>query len=112
MLFFFLMIRRPPRSTLFPYTTLFRSRATPLAAGTRRPPDSRRGSLARPLARGRGRSRLAAASDPRGVRARRGRVGAPLVRRRGTAPGGGVWAADARPLRRRPRPRHPPAQGA
>src|SRR3712207_7304664 len=29
-LFFFLMIRRPPRSTLFPYTTLFRSRR-PLA---------------------------------------------------------------------------------
>src|SRR3712207_6967785 len=26
-LFFFLMIRRPPRSTLFPYTTLFRSNA-------------------------------------------------------------------------------------
>src|SRR3712207_9480117 len=26
--FFFLMIRRPPRSTLFPYTTLFRSNAT------------------------------------------------------------------------------------
>src|SRR6202161_4922097 len=26
--FFFLMIRRPPRSTLFPYTTLFRSWAT------------------------------------------------------------------------------------
>src|SRR5258708_11991299 len=26
-LFFFLMIRRPPRSTLFPYTTLFRSGA-------------------------------------------------------------------------------------
>src|SRR5436190_16826521 len=26
MLFFFLMIRPPPRSTLFPYTTLFRSR--------------------------------------------------------------------------------------
>src|SRR3712207_7647523 len=26
-LFFFLMIRRPPRSTLFPYTTLFRSPA-------------------------------------------------------------------------------------
>src|SRR5260370_28592495 len=25
MFFFFLMIRRPPRSTLFPYTTLFRS---------------------------------------------------------------------------------------
>src|SRR5712664_4438944 len=29
--FFFLMIRRPPRSTLFPYTTLFRS------GGCRRP---------------------------------------------------------------------------
>src|SRR5438270_3976452 len=27
--FFFLMIRRPPRSTLFPYTTLFRSRSAP-----------------------------------------------------------------------------------
>src|SRR2546430_17522459 len=27
--FFFLMIRRPPRSTLFPYTTLFRSRHEP-----------------------------------------------------------------------------------
>src|SRR3712207_9386492 len=26
--FFFLMIRRPPRSTLFPYTTLFRSART------------------------------------------------------------------------------------
>src|SRR2546430_13105093 len=30
--FFFLMIRRPPRSTLFPYTTLFRSRLPALAA--------------------------------------------------------------------------------
>src|SRR2546429_4675602 len=28
--FFFLMIRRPPRSTLFPYTTLFRSRQSSL----------------------------------------------------------------------------------
>src|SRR5215204_7436586 len=27
--FFFLMIRRPPRSTLFPYTTLFRSQRAP-----------------------------------------------------------------------------------
>src|SRR5260221_8281970 len=32
--FFFLMIRRPPRSTLFPYTTLFRSRHLPSAAQT------------------------------------------------------------------------------
>src|SRR2546430_11163436 len=36
-LFFFLMIRRPPRSTLFPYTTLFRSQWT-----FRRGPFSRR----------------------------------------------------------------------
>src|SRR2546430_3033625 len=46
--FFFLMIRRPPRSTLFPYTTLFRSRdrgragepnsgEVPRDAGLRRP---------------------------------------------------------------------------
>src|SRR5262245_64489925 len=35
--FFFLMIRRPPRSTLFPYTTLFRSRAR---ARPRLPPGS------------------------------------------------------------------------
>src|SRR5476651_2828832 len=31
--FFFLMIRRPPRSTLFPYTTLFRSVADSAARG-------------------------------------------------------------------------------
>src|SRR2546421_8022360 len=30
LVFFFLMIRRPPRSTLFPYTTLFRSYRGPL----------------------------------------------------------------------------------
>src|SRR2546422_6159609 len=43
--FFFLMIRRPPRSTLFPYTTLFRSRSAP----PRRPAGSgrRRSSGAR-----------------------------------------------------------------
>src|SRR2546425_6400412 len=48
--FFFLMIRRPPRSTLFPYTTLFRSQCRPeplgpmardVAAGTRRVGGSR-----------------------------------------------------------------------
>src|SRR5256885_11816955 len=33
--FFFLMIRRPPRSTLFPYTTLFRSHA--MGAGSDSP---------------------------------------------------------------------------
>src|SRR3712207_6324724 len=35
LLFFFLMIRRPPRSTLFPYTTLFRSAGTVLEAAQR-----------------------------------------------------------------------------
>src|SRR2546426_9356768 len=45
--FFFLMIRRPPRSTLFPYTTLFRSRtspAPPTQEATRCPPARRPGS--------------------------------------------------------------------
>src|SRR2546425_12693555 len=36
--FFFLMIRRPPRSTLFPYTTLFRSRVP--VGGGRPDPDA------------------------------------------------------------------------
>src|SRR3712207_9534988 len=40
-LFFFLMIRRPPRSTLFPYTTLFRSGRRP-PPRVRRVPTSRR----------------------------------------------------------------------
>src|SRR3712207_7799487 len=33
--FFFLMIRRPPRSTLFPYTTLFRSQVVELLRALR-----------------------------------------------------------------------------
>src|SRR3712207_8706679 len=43
---FFLMIRRPPRSTLFPYTTLFRSAGglvaelTPIRAGVLTPPET------------------------------------------------------------------------
>src|SRR5256885_17227478 len=36
-LFFFLMIRRPPRSTLFPYTTLFRSARTYQSGAVRCP---------------------------------------------------------------------------
>src|SRR5260370_36048307 len=51
--FFFLMIRRPPRSTLFPYTTLFRSSSARSAlrrAPRRRPPD-RRPARRRPAAR-------------------------------------------------------------
>src|SRR6266571_2422300 len=37
LLFFFLMIRRPPRSTLFPYTTLFRSRTDCFSSTTSTP---------------------------------------------------------------------------
>src|SRR2546426_4948674 len=36
LLFFFLMIRRPPRSTLFPYTTLFRSPSVAVSSSGRR----------------------------------------------------------------------------
>src|SRR3712207_9439402 len=51
--FFFLMIRRPPRSTLFPYTTLFRSQQAVERVATRAPAH-------------RGRRRLAAHRDDRG----------------------------------------------
>src|SRR3712207_8484813 len=44
-IFFFLMIRRPPRSTLFPYTTLFRSQRRSAAAVT--DPDRRLGGVDR-----------------------------------------------------------------
>src|SRR5688572_33307574 len=37
--FFFLMIRRPPRSTLFPYTTLFRSARTGVNNNPNAQPD-------------------------------------------------------------------------
>src|SRR5690349_23374858 len=55
--FFFLMIRRPPRSTLFPYTTLFRSRRA-----------GRRGAMPRRAAR-----RDASTRPPRGTDAHRRR---------------------------------------
>src|SRR3954454_25415268 len=41
--FFFLMIRRPPRSPLFPYTTLFRSRSPTGRCGPASPVSSLRG---------------------------------------------------------------------
>src|SRR5256885_4710513 len=59
--FFFLMIRRPPRSTLFPYTTLFRSkpaRGTDLPGG----PGHRGGRLDRAAAR------VCAAADRKSTR--------------------------------------------
>src|ERR1044072_7667973 len=46
---FFLMIRRPPRSTLFPYTTLFRSRGGSPHSLLSYPADS--SSVSRSLAR-------------------------------------------------------------
>src|SRR5216684_3648640 len=59
--FFFLMIRLPPRSTLFPYTTLFRSRAamrvasrSPAAARHRRAFRRVRGNTQNPRDRRRG----------------------------------------------------------
>src|SRR5256885_12998046 len=47
--FFFLMIRRPPRSTLFPYTTLFRSLLAELTALWKEAcdDDSKRGRVGR-----------------------------------------------------------------
>src|SRR3712207_7929971 len=52
--FFFLMIRRPPRSTLFPYTTLFRSAALRDQGGSGRahtgPPVEQGQQLGGPLA--------------------------------------------------------------
>src|SRR5215204_6739720 len=52
--FFFLMIRRPPRSTLFPYTTLFRSsrRTARSAADGHQPIRTARGAAACPAHRG------------------------------------------------------------
>src|SRR3712207_6939042 len=61
-LFFFLMIRRPPRSTLFPYTTLFRSSCHP--AGPR---DLVRGAL-RPHSRQVRRGRAPRSRSPRSSR--------------------------------------------
>src|SRR2546427_6444738 len=69
------MIRRPPRSTLFPYTTLFRSLDRPVLLRGRRAGDARaRPGLSGPL-EGVGHSRAA----------RAGHAG-PLVRQRGVAP--------------------------
>src|SRR5256885_10049918 len=47
--FFFLMIRRPPRSTLFPYTTLFRSNGTRTAMITTYYPSVADRSLAQQI---------------------------------------------------------------
>src|SRR5438067_7248841 len=60
--FFFLMLRRPPRSTLFPYTTLFRSDLDPQPLRRTR----RRARLG--TARGRGRRTPTAQGDRKSTR--------------------------------------------
>src|SRR3712207_7671014 len=55
-MFFFLMIRRPPRSTLFPYTTLFRSPELGVAPGV---------ALAHPVEVGEGVDQLRAGGQQR-----------------------------------------------
>src|SRR3712207_6878037 len=67
--FFFLMIRRPPRSTLFPYTTLFRSPPRRPRVGHRRAAAARggrHGDPGRRLLRA-GRQLGRRARPPRGV---------------------------------------------
>src|SRR5689334_23723021 len=51
-MFFFLMIRRPPRSTLFPYTTLFRSHRARVTPQYRARRDALIGALTPHLPRG------------------------------------------------------------
>src|SRR2546422_10566201 len=91
------MIRRPPRSTLFPYTTLFRSRRSLVCPAPRGPPPLaprgrdrvvyERGVRLR-AAVGRLQHRLepaAAKTQPRHLRARTGEVGPTAGRPRGVA---------------------------
>src|SRR2546427_12041642 len=88
--FFFLMIRRPPRSTLFPYTTLFRSRLP-------RVRDREGALLPKKGAPGPGR-RARSGGHRRGARARRGP--APVVLAAGHV---GAAGGLAPPPRKAPR---------
>src|SRR3712207_8916591 len=58
--FFFLMIRRPPKSTLFPYTTLFRSSGS-------RAERARRGGKGGPFSAGRAAGGRDAVGQPHGA---------------------------------------------
>src|SRR3989442_15756133 len=107
------MIRRPPRSTLFPYTTLFRSVELPVLAGVAlRRAGARRGERGAPEARP---QRVAVRA-----RDRRGLPGSGVPRRvvPGGVPrerGGGVRyrrPAGARREGPRPRSRRPPGGAA
>src|SRR6266542_1726948 len=89
LLFFFLMIRRPPRSTLFPYTTLFRSAD-----------DRPRGRRDRRARGGPGRWRLRPdAGAPAARQVRRLTAEAPMKTRRGRRPRlvRPLWTVSRRP---------------
>src|SRR5258708_26893647 len=100
-MFFFLMIRRPPRSTLFPYTTLFR----PVLERIRRRVDRARG-LRRCRRREDGVAGRARGSSPNRVRVGAGRKKTGGLRlagglrgpSRGGKRGAWGWAAGRRPL--------------
>src|SRR3712207_7285009 len=62
-MFFFLMIRRPPRSTLFPYTTLFRSETASLLPPGKRAP-ARPHWLCQPAGRQSGSPQLLSLAQP------------------------------------------------
>src|SRR5438132_6990312 len=101
------MIRRPPRSTLFPYTTLFRSRLPGSAAAAAIPGmRAARWDLLRHEVRGVGRwpGVLRPAADRDGGGPRVSRDGATVRRHRG--------AGDAPPAGRGNRPRAGPVVGA
>src|SRR2546430_15945036 len=102
------MIRRPPRSTLFPYTTLFRSHRREVShAGL--PGPREQSSLG-----GRGRLRLVGLNplpgSPPGLMQRRARVleQAPRAHPRLVHRPGGGGVPPAPPPRRHPRGRGPP----
>src|SRR2546422_8696384 len=118
-MFFFLMIRRPPRSTLFPYTTLFRSRDGEHEPRAERDEVLDQRQLARRPARHRERAQDVAERGDQGVdeRARHGRAdtlsccgaGPPAPRPAGApasppppARGARPQRADRRPSRRGP----------
>src|SRR5215204_4306649 len=85
------MIRRPPRSTLFPYTTLFRSPPLPRKTGQRPEGGLAGPGGARQRASGGGGGDAPGGGQRRGVGAAPDRGVAPTARRTGTPP------PDARP---------------
>src|SRR2546430_13845442 len=95
------MIRRPPRSTLFPYTTLFRS----LGLG-RHLLD-----LGQPVCDGRNRRRRGGPIQPFGGTRSHGGAALWAVASAGTASIGSVTASEAAPAAAGPPPTPPPSLG-